>query len=138
MAQFLRSRLQLNAMPFLFALVLAVSLLAVGCSPKPQGPQVYRVEGKVEFTDGRPVRTGKVELLSEDGEWSATGTIEADGTFVLGTHDSDDGAIEGKHSLIVKQFFIPGHPTMSLETAGPAVADKYNSFSTTPLTMRQN
>ncbi len=39
------------------------------------------------------------------------------------------------HKIVITQVFIPGHPKMSLESAGPPVASIYNDFGSTPLTI---
>ena len=116
---------------------LIVSLLALfcGCNTPHETAKTYPVQGTVKFKNGTPVRTGKIEFLSDDGQWTATGEIDEDGHFTLGTNDGADGAVLGKHKIMITQVFIPGHPTMSLETAGPPVASIYNSFGTSPLTI---
>jgi hypothetical protein len=63
-------------------------------------------QGKVTI-DGRPLTSGRVQfapVASRDNRYPgrpAYGTIQPDGTFVLGTHASDDGALIGKHRVTI-------------------------------------
>lgn len=50
--------------------------------------------------DGKPLATGTVTFIPQRG-LAATGTIGADGTFVLSTYSSGDGAIVGKNKVAV-------------------------------------
>jgi hypothetical protein len=63
-------------------------------------------QGKVTI-EGRPLTAGRVQfapIASRDNRFPgkpAYGTIQPDGTFVLGTHAADDGAIIGKHRVTI-------------------------------------
>lgn len=77
-------------------------LFAPGCSDS-QFP-VKPAKGKV-VVNGQPVTSGTVTFTPlgasdklETGK-PASGTVGADGTFVLSTFDRFDGAIVGKHSV---------------------------------------
>jgi hypothetical protein len=71
-----------------------------GCAKK---LKTYPVKGKVTFKDGSPLTKGWVEFEPVDAEdkVNASGEIQADGTFVLGTLKTDDGAVAGRHRVIV-------------------------------------
>ena len=76
---------------------------AAGCGPQ-RPAATYRVSGKVVFADGTPLATGGTILLeSVDGQpaYNARGAIQDDGTFRLSTFDEGDGAVAGKHRVIV-------------------------------------
>lgn len=120
--------------PLGLAIVIVISAL-VGCGGS-NGPATQPASGQILFKDGQPVRTGQIELLSEDGKWTANGQIDREGNFVLGTKSVNDGAVSGVHKVIVKQFFIPGHPIMSLENAGPPVHPQVTEFRTTTLEVK--
>jgi hypothetical protein len=83
-----------------------VTLLGVvvgsGCGRA--GPAVYPVVGHVQSSDGRRATFGVVELTSLKGGQVASGRIEQDGTFRLSTVSSGDGAVAGRHRLIVVQI----------------------------------
>lgn len=119
-----RSRILMSALGFF--------VLCSGCGQKQ--PPTYPARGRVSFSDGKPVMLGTVELLSADGKWNAQGTIQPDGTFVLGTFASDDGAVEGTHQAIVMQMIVSdGLPKHSLDHGDP-VDPFYGSYASSPLT----
>lgn len=84
-----------------------MATLVAGCSGN-QFP-VKPAKGKV-VCGGKPVTIGSVSFtpIGEPGKMEtgkpATGTLSADGTFVLTTKDRFDGAIVGKHSV---RYFGP-------------------------------
>lgn len=84
-------------------LILLSSVLVglAGCSDG--NPRRYAVNGQVLFPDGRPLTTGTVEreTLDEEEPLTATGTVSENGTFELGTFDVDDGAVAGRHRVVV-------------------------------------
>jgi hypothetical protein len=83
-------------------------LLSAGCGEI--RPQTYPVRGTVRFADGTPVAVGMVEFLPSSGRPSARAKISRDGHFVLGTYGNDDGAISGKHQVLVIQHFSGNTP----------------------------
>lgn len=77
---------------------------------------------------------GTVELLSEEGALNAQGAIQPDGTFILGTFASNDGAVAGTHKAIVMQMIVSdGLPKHSMDHGDP-VDPFYSSYSSSPLT----
>lgn len=114
--------------------LLALSCLAllVGCGPA--RTPVYPVSGKIVFTDGQPVRSGTVELQSIEFGTTATGTIREDGTFVLGTYESDDGAAAGKHRAIVVQLIVGDGGVKHVKNHGRPVPPRYATYQTSGLT----
>ncbi len=98
----------------------AVALLAAaGCGA--QQPGTYPVRGKVTYPDGTPVTAGMVEFepsqkggvpLSE--RYNARGRIHEDGSYSLTTFREGDGAVPGRHRVIVQEPY----PDADLE-AGP-------------------
>lgn len=91
--------------------VLPAALLAffLGCSNQ---PPTYPVVGRVTFSDGEPVNSGTVEFLSAEHDLNARGKIKSDGSYVLSTFRPNDGAVAGRHRIIVVQHII-------VETARP-------------------
>jgi hypothetical protein len=88
-----------RGLPFAFAL-----LAAAGCSGDPQRP--YPVRGVIVFENGEPAKElagYSVSFLPTSGEGlpSSFGTVEADGTFVLSCKTEGDGAVAGKHHVVV-------------------------------------
>lgn len=107
---------------------------ACGCSS--DRVPTYPVTGRVQFSDGEPVRTGTVEFESEEFATTATGSIQDDGTFVLGTYESDDGAAVGKHRAIVVQIIIADGITKHTKDHGRAVPPRYADYSSSGLSLQ--
>ena len=97
--------------------------------------RTYPVSGHVQFADGEPVRTGTIELESKEHGTSATGTIQEDGTFVLGTYTPDDGAAAGNHRAIVVQIVIADGITKHTKDHGRAVPPRYGDYESSPLSV---
>lgn len=106
---------------------------AVGCGS--DQVNTYPVKGRVVFQDGSPVRTGTVELESKQFGTTATGSINDDGTFVLGTYTPNDGAAEGEHNAIVVQMIINDGSVNHTVDHGQAVPPRYGDYDTSPLTI---
>lgn len=107
------------------ALAMLLAATVLGCGRA--GP--YPAEGIARFADdGAPLSGGTIEtepVFSGGEEFIARGTIQPDGTFRLGTHTEDDGAMGGLHRVRVlpPESPIPGsrpiHPLMqSFDTSG--------------------
>ena len=96
-------------------------------------PRTYATRGRVVFSDGQPVKTGTVELLSQTHGSTATGRIQSDGSFVLGTYESDDGACEGDHQAIISQMMIFDGMARHQVDHGSPVDPTYASYTTSPL-----
>ena len=85
--------------------ILAMSLGVTGCKSHPAA--THPVSGKVVFADGTPLRTGGIILfkpMATEGQpvFDARGTLTADGTFQLSTFEKEDGAVAGKHQVLVR------------------------------------
>ncbi|MCA9035072.1 MAG: carboxypeptidase regulatory-like domain-containing protein [Planctomycetaceae bacterium] len=96
----------------------------------------YPIVGKVVFDDGTPVRTGTVEFSSVEHALTATGTIRDDGSFVVGTYDSKDGACAGEHSVIVMQLIVNDGTVKHSMDHGKPVDPVFASYNTSPLTAK--
>ncbi|MEZ6129778.1 MAG: carboxypeptidase regulatory-like domain-containing protein [Planctomycetaceae bacterium] len=108
-------------------------LCVVGCGSDQVA--TYPVTGRVVFLDGSPVRTGTVELESKQFGTTATGSINQDGTFVLGTYTPNDGAAEGEHNAIVVQMIINDGSIRHTVDHGNPVPPSYGDYDTSPLTV---
>lgn len=107
-------------------------LLAVGCSD--DRVAVYPTSGTVTFGDGEPVRVGIIEFESVEHGTTATGRINEDGTFTLGTYSADDGAAAGSHRVIAIQVIINDGLVKHHKDHGRAVPPRYASYETSGLT----
>ena len=75
--------------------------LSGGCADPER--ETYEVRGMVRYSDGKLLRDGTVEFESMDRTKAitATGDIQPDGTFELGTFELADGAVPGRHRVVV-------------------------------------
>ena len=78
-------------------LVLSCIPIGLGCSSYTL--ETAEVRGTVTL-DGRPLEGGGVLFVPAQGR-GATGTIQRDGTYVLGTYSAGDGATVGRHIVTV-------------------------------------
>lgn len=84
-----------------FLVCMALLSTVLGCDQK--GLVVYPAGGKVTYQNGQPVVGVWVMFRSRDGEKPITsrGATATDGTFKLTTLESNDGAIAGKHQVLL-------------------------------------
>lgn len=82
-------------------LLIGLCFAIIGCSDPEK--ETYEVRGLVRYTDGKLLRDGTVEFESMDRKKSITATsdIQPDGTFELGTFEMTDGAVAGRHRVVV-------------------------------------
>jgi len=85
-------------------LLVSLSLCTSGCTPSGQ-VKTYPVKGKVSF-EGKPMVGGGaislVPLVDQPGK-TAGGTIQPDGSYVLGTYKQDDGSMAGEFRVVIFQ-----------------------------------
>jgi len=107
-------------------------LVLAGCGPR--GAATAIVRGKVTYK-GKPVPNGTVNFIPTKGP-SATGEIQPDGSYTLTTYKSGDGAVLGKHKVIVVAMQDMGSvlPESRNPLPPPIVPMKYTSLATTDLT----
>ncbi len=63
----------------------------------------YSVEGSVQFEDGTSPMFGDIEFYSVEHKINARGKISRDGSFTVGTYEESDGAVEGRHQIVILQ-----------------------------------
>ena len=93
------SRLPLFRSMALLLLLVVVSLPGCGRGKLP----TYAVEGQVRFSDGSTPAFGDIEFYNEENKLNARGKINKDGTFTVSTYEENDGAIAGKHKIVIIQ-----------------------------------
>jgi hypothetical protein len=85
-------------------------------------PKVFPTQGIVKL-DGKPLGNATVIFHSASHSLSAQGTTGDDGRFVLTTFEQGDGAVEGKHKVVVTKrtyeevktrFHTPEEPSIAL------------------------
>ena len=105
------------------------ALAMTGC-----GDRTYPVEGQVNFKGEGPARelagfTVDFELDSDEKKAGATGVIKEDGTFTVGTHKGNDGALLGKHRVALSPPVADDdHPRVR-----SPIPDHYGSFQNSGL-----
>jgi hypothetical protein len=108
----------------------ALWLAAAGCGSR---LATAPVQGKVLFR-GEPLSHGSV-LFQPDVGPPATGTIQPDGSFVLSTYRSGDGAVLGRHRVEVVCPQVPmaeavkAAETEELALPLSAIPDRYTSYA---------
>jgi hypothetical protein len=89
----------------------------------------FPVNGKVTHKDGKPVTAGLVIFEPVSQKISARGEIQSDGSFQLGTHKNNDGAMEGEYKVLIAP---PPLPEEGKRLRSP-IAPKYQNLESTPL-----
>ena len=87
---------------WLILVAMATILAAAGCSGK---PRPYPVNGQATFDDGAPLTGGRIEVRSLEHPLVARGSVDRDGKFTLTTYEPNDGAVAGKHEVLIVQKF---------------------------------
>jgi hypothetical protein len=85
-----------------FVVGISLGLIAVaGCGRSGLHP----VRGRVSFSDGSPLPTGRVVVSYDDGK-ASWGSINPDGTFRVGTLKQSDGMRPGTYRVAVKDAYV--------------------------------
>ncbi len=110
------------------AFVLAIGLGILGCS---SGPKTYPVKGKVVFKDtGKPLSGGTVLFESvADPNIKASGDLEPDGSFELGSNVGKMGVVQGEHRILI----MPPLPEYGPELKKGVIHPRYQRFETSEL-----
>ncbi len=106
-------------------------VVALGCSS--DRLPTYPVQGRVVFADGSPVRTGSIELKSNEFGVQARGNIAGDGSFQLTTYEENDGAVAGTHQCVVVQLVIVEELSNFKPSTEGVVDPRFGSYSTSEL-----
>jgi len=70
-----------------------------GCGPgEGSAPALLPVKGKVTYK-GQPLSKGVIQFEPDGYGRMATGQLQSDGTFVLGTFKERDGVVAGHHRV---------------------------------------
>lgn len=81
-------------------IVLLVVGAAAGCNGETGHDKTAPVSGRVTYA-GEPVPQGQIMFYPADGRRMAIGVIDASGNYELTTFDPQDGAVLGKHTVVV-------------------------------------
>jgi hypothetical protein len=99
----------------------------------------YPVTGQVVFEDGTPLSTGGIVLTqsttAEGLGQNARGEIRTDGTFRLTTFKTDDGAVPGKHRVLVRAQRDQDDYIKRGIIPRPVIDPRFESYQTSELEM---
>lgn len=76
-------------------------LIAAGCGPRAGTEPTAEVTGKVTL-DGEPIAGVSVAFIPESGR-PGSGLTDETGNFVITTFETGDGAILGKHAVVLSE-----------------------------------
>ncbi|MFI4874296.1 MAG: hypothetical protein ACIALR_03130 [Blastopirellula sp. JB062] len=119
--------------PHLTLTTACLCFLLSGCGGQ-QDFETAPAGGEVRY-DGQPLPYGTVSFRPKAGS-PATGTIRPDGSFTLTTYHDGDGAILGKHEVLVNATELdagtapPIQPGTEMPVPKSLIPQKYQSFST--------
>lgn len=105
----------------------------VGCGRG--GTPTYSAGGKVQYEDGSPLFAGTVSFRSLENvnHPAARGEVQSDGSFELTTFSPGDGAVLGRHQVLVVLPTQGGRPGFKLPTPPPPIAPRFSNFETSGL-----
>lgn len=121
------------------ALCAAAMFVLSGCGGEASGQrETARVQGTVTY-QGQPLTTGTVFFVPEGGGPTAEGQIGEDGTFELTTYEEGDGAVPGKHGVMIHaqrevQEVLPEDEDPDNPQDPQLIPPKYSSVETSGLT----
>ncbi|MCG6155034.1 hypothetical protein [Rubinisphaera margarita] len=106
----------------------------VGCESSSDLAQTARVQGTVSY-QGKPVTTGTVMFIPVGGGPPATGQIQPDGSYVMKTYFSADGAVLGEHKVTITALDMgTGLPEDEATEPKALIPEKYSRDATSGLT----
>jgi hypothetical protein len=87
----------------LLAVALCSHLMISGCGSEkvPNRDPVFPINGVITYK-GRPVKGADVTFVCQEKDRSAFGRTDDNGAFQLTTYSSNDGAVAGKHTVVVQ------------------------------------
>lgn len=110
----------------------AFCILLAGCngSQQPTAP----VRGQITYDD-KPVTSGTITFVPKKSGPAATGEIQKDGSYVLKTYKTGDGAVLGEHTVMIISLEdqtgkLPEHRSQTPPTLIPP---KYSNNQTSGL-----
>lgn len=109
-------------------------VISTGCSGK---SDTAPVRGKVSYK-GKSVPYGTVTFIPIDGGPPATGEIQGDGSFEMTTYSSGDGAILGKHRVVIIALEDNSGklPEQRNPLPAPIIPQHYGNSATSKLTFQ--
>jgi len=114
------------------AAALVMSLFTTGCGPS--RPAVVPAAGIVTL-DGKPLAGGFIRLVPAASR-PATGVIDSDGRFTLGTFAEADGCVPGTHGVeLIGPLPAGGETSAAVPAPTVTVPARYRAAETSGLTI---
>lgn len=108
-------------------------ILTAGCGSGVDRPSTTKAEGTVKF-ENQPLEGASVSFIPENGR-PASGFTDASGHFILRTFEDADGAIPGKHTVIISKVAADSQkPDDIYATQKSAIPEKYADLKNSGLT----
>ena len=108
---------------------ISLALIAVaGCGRSGLHP----VRGRVSFSDGSPLPTGRVVVSYGDGT-ASWGRINPDGSFAVGTLKQSDGMRPGTYRVAVKDAYVEVEKKVGEKVSVPLVHERFADPATSGL-----
>tara|TARA_R110002111_G_scaffold108086_1_gene166731 strand:- start:28234 stop:28644 length:411 start_codon:yes stop_codon:yes gene_type:complete len=116
-----------------FFVILIMSVLHAGCGSGADRPPTAKAEGTVTF-ENQPLEGASVSFIPENGR-PASGFTDASGHFLLRTFEVADGAIPGKHTVIISKVATDTKKTDDIYAEQKSVIpEKYGDLKKSGLT----
>lgn len=90
-----------SKLPTIGSLLLTLIVVALSGCGRGDRLSTYPATGQVSYPDGRPLEGGTIIFESVEQTVTARGAIDIDGGFELGTYESGDGAVAGRHRVAI-------------------------------------
>lgn len=113
-------------------LVLLLAAALCGCG----GPTKLPAQGYVSFSDGEPVKNGRIEFRSIEGNYRGMGTIDSAGFFRLLDDNGVEGIPAGDYEVIVVQIIMTDHLSLEAHNHGRPVPRRYADYYSSGLTQQ--
>ncbi|MDR2168687.1 MAG: hypothetical protein LBP59_00920 [Planctomycetaceae bacterium] len=107
-----------------FYFFVLIIFFIVGCSDN------VHVSGRVTFSDGEPLDTGRV--VFENDKFYYYGNLTKDGTFNAGVFKDGTGIPRGKYRVAVEYAFAKDENGQPIDTQ-PLIAEKHTNTKTSGL-----
>ena len=120
-----------------YFVILVMSLLSAGCGSGADRPSTAKTEGTVIF-ENQPLEGASVSFIPANGR-PASGFTDANGHFILRTFEAADGAIPGKHTVIISKLASDTKKTDDIYAEQKsAIPEKYADLKKSGLTAAVN
>jgi hypothetical protein len=115
----------------LFAVALGIAVVGCTANARTGSDPVYPVSGVVSY-GGQPVAGADVTFFNAEKNRSAFGRTNDRGEYKLTTFGSNDGAVEGTHTVTIVKLVVPPETTPAADVESEAYQPPRPGQSTQP------